>query len=481
MVYRPVRERSRRLHRARRARGPRVHRLRRGVAHLALHDRPQPARGGPAAPVEEARRNRRVGIAAVASRRRVRRGDGSARLGGRQEERAHLRARGRDPAHARRREQERDRGGPARQRATGVRGRMATRQALLHDRASDRDRRRRRRHRRAGDARACGRQGSRRRPTRAVRSASRSPSRRSCPRRTRRSSGRRRSPSKRSGGDRRCSGSRSRARAWNSTGTTRTSRSSRVSWRAAAARWPTSIETAWRAGARFDAWSECFRLQTWLDAFAENGVDPASDRQPCPLRTTRRCRGITCRPAWTARYLASERERALDGECDPRLQLRRVHGLRGLRRPRRRHPSGGCIAWLAASSGSGSAIARPAGCAGSRTSSFFTRSSARSGARGSPYAVTQGFNPHMKVAFGPALPVGTAGENEYYDVWLTRYTDASEVLSALRDVDSARSRTVGCPVRSGRRAFVGRRRHDCGLPCRGDRRGVVSQSGADGA
>ncbi len=49
------------------------------------------------------------------------------------------------------------------------------------------------------------------------------------------------------------------------------------------------------------------------------------------------------------------------------------------------------------------------------------------------YAVTQGFNPHMKAAFGPALPVGTAGDNEYYDVWLTRYTEASEVLASLRD------------------------------------------------
>jgi radical SAM family uncharacterized protein len=49
------------------------------------------------------------------------------------------------------------------------------------------------------------------------------------------------------------------------------------------------VETAWRAGARFDAWSECFRLQTWLDAFAENGVDPAqvanrvrSEDEPLP-------------------------------------------------------------------------------------------------------------------------------------------------------------------------------------------------------
>jgi radical SAM-linked protein len=37
----------------------------------------------------------------------------------------------------------------------------------------------------------------------------------------------------------------------------------------------------------------------------------------------------------------------------------------------------------------------------------------------------------MKVAFGPALPVGTAGENEYLDIWLTRYTKAEELLGLL--------------------------------------------------
>lgn len=48
-----------------------------------------------------------------------------------------------------------------------------------------------------------------------------------------------------------------------------------------------------------------------------------------------------------------------------------------------------------------------------------------------PYAVTQGFNPHMKVAFGPALPVGSAGEREFYDLWLTRYVPPAEVLERL--------------------------------------------------
>lgn len=50
---------------------------------------------------------------------------------------------------------------------------------------------------------------------------------------------------------------------------------------------------------------------------------------------------------------------------------------------------------------------------------------------GLPYAVTKGFSPHMKVAFGPALPVGTSGAHEYLDVWLTRYLPVNDVLALL--------------------------------------------------
>ena len=48
-----------------------------------------------------------------------------------------------------------------------------------------------------------------------------------------------------------------------------------------------------------------------------------------------------------------------------------------------------------------------------------------------PYSVTRGFSPKMKAAFGPALPVGTAGEHEYFDVWLTSYIPAPDVLKRL--------------------------------------------------
>lgn len=53
---------------------------------------------------------------------------------------------------------------------------------------------------------------------------------------------------------------------------------------------------------------------------------------------------------------------------------------------------------------------------------------------GLPYAVTQGFNPHMRIAFGPALPVGTAGLAEMFDLWVTEHVPARDVLERLEAV-----------------------------------------------
>lgn len=50
---------------------------------------------------------------------------------------------------------------------------------------------------------------------------------------------------------------------------------------------------------------------------------------------------------------------------------------------------------------------------------------------GLPYAVTHGFNPHMRISFGPALPVGTVGEHEYFDVWLLAHVPATEARDRL--------------------------------------------------
>ena len=49
-----------------------------------------------------------------------------------------------------------------------------------------------------------------------------------------------------------------------------------------------------------------------------------------------------------------------------------------------------------------------------------------------PFALSQGFSPHMKIAFGPALPVGVGGTDEVFDVTLTAYVAPDKALSALK-------------------------------------------------
>ena len=61
-----------------------------------------------------------------------------------------------------------------------------------------------------------------------------------------------------------------------------------------------------------------------------------------------------------------------------------------------------------------------------------------------PFAVTQGFSPHMKLAFGSALPVGVGSTCEIFDVWLTRYIAPAKVLAALQDASPADLMVASC-------------------------------------
>lgn len=53
---------------------------------------------------------------------------------------------------------------------------------------------------------------------------------------------------------------------------------------------------------------------------------------------------------------------------------------------------------------------------------------------GLPFMVSQGFSPHMRTAFGWALPVGVAGLDEYLDVLMYEYVAPGKVIERLRDV-----------------------------------------------
>ena len=49
-----------------------------------------------------------------------------------------------------------------------------------------------------------------------------------------------------------------------------------------------------------------------------------------------------------------------------------------------------------------------------------------------PFAISQGFSPHMKIAFGAALPVGVGSTCEIFDLQLTEYVAPAKALAALQ-------------------------------------------------
>ena len=51
---------------------------------------------------------------------------------------------------------------------------------------------------------------------------------------------------------------------------------------------------------------------------------------------------------------------------------------------------------------------------------------------GLPFAVTQGFSPHMRIGYGAALPVGIGGTAEIFDIYLQEYLAPAKALAALQ-------------------------------------------------
>ena len=49
-----------------------------------------------------------------------------------------------------------------------------------------------------------------------------------------------------------------------------------------------------------------------------------------------------------------------------------------------------------------------------------------------PFAISQGFSPHMKIAFGAALPVGVGSTCEIFDLQMTEYVAPAKALAALQ-------------------------------------------------
>jgi radical SAM-linked protein len=206
------------------------------------------------------------------------------------------------------------------------------------------------------------------------------------------------------------------------------------------------IEKAVDAGCRMDGWTECFDFRKWEEAFRACGLDP----QEYASRTFALDGELPwdhVRSGVTKEFLRAEYLRALAAEVTEDCRSACTHCGIGCR-DGGTHELGVPPARAAAA---------PVPAAPARTSAapemttrirmqfcksgpvrflshldfmtLFHRSVTRAGI---PVAFTQGFNPHPKIAFGPALSVGMEGDAEFLDIETDPFVD---LLKAVKDLN----------------------------------------------
>ncbi len=203
------------------------------------------------------------------------------------------------------------------------------------------------------------------------------------------------------------------------------------------------IETAVRKGCRFDGWSECFDLAAWRASFEECGIDleqyagrSLPDDQPLPWDHI--LTGVT------RKFLHEEYQRAIAAKLTGNCRTECSHCGIGC-------SDGGTPAFGGASPAESShpvPHSRKEPVAGMTTRirmrytktgrvrflshldfmTLFHRCCVRAGV---PVAFSQGFNPHPKISFGPALSVGIESGSEYLDVETDPFVDLQQVKDGL--------------------------------------------------
>ncbi len=205
------------------------------------------------------------------------------------------------------------------------------------------------------------------------------------------------------------------------------------------------LENAWREGCRFDGWSEMFDFEKWLAAADRSGIDlHAAARREFkidePLPWDMIDNGVT------VDYLRQEYGEAMAGKITVDCRMKCT----------------GCGLKCALPSGDKSDKASDAGREKAAFSPVIMRNTPRSGIRVRfsrtgilrylshremitavvramrrariPIAYSAGFHPHPRISFGPALPVGIEGLNEYFDVELACIFDCGVFIASVNSV-----------------------------------------------
>jgi len=210
------------------------------------------------------------------------------------------------------------------------------------------------------------------------------------------------------------------------------------------------IEAAWKAGARFDGWTETFDFGIWRGAFEASGIEPVGYLSEIPTDAALPWDHIE--GGASKAFLLEEREKAFRGETTPDCRLEgcfdcgactdggtaRAMPPRVESRGRAEAPDGfGRRERRVRRARNDVALRCRVRYAKRQPLRFLShldvvRSLVRALAiSGLPVAFSQGFNPHPKLSLGPPLPVGATGDSEFVDIEFTRAVGAEEIRSRL--------------------------------------------------
>lgn len=200
------------------------------------------------------------------------------------------------------------------------------------------------------------------------------------------------------------------------------------------------IKVAYEKGARFDAWHELFKPAAWEEAFKTTGIDP--------LFYSERKRDTSEILPWehissgvSKEFLKKEYEKSLIGEttgncrtegcaacgmeenCSKEQKIEEVSVAGGARSGRFKKFA---VAKYSVTYEKTEVIKFVSHL---ELLNAILRTLVRTKM---PLAQTEGFNPHPKVAFSPALPVGVSSVCEVFEFELTKNISEAEALEALK-------------------------------------------------
>lgn len=200
------------------------------------------------------------------------------------------------------------------------------------------------------------------------------------------------------------------------------------------------LENAWRAGCRFDGWSEFFSFDKWLRAGELSGMDLYGYASR-PLDPEKELPWGFIETGITEKFLRSEYQKALKGEITSDCRYVCYNcGLECKKSAQDREYAAGSTQPAVINSGlPDSSLRAKVRIAFSKTGvlrhlshqeviTAILRAIRRAEI---PVIYSGGFHPHPKISFGPALPTGVEGLREYFDMEVPEPINLTDLLMSL--------------------------------------------------